>query len=245
MFTGWSLPKPIPRRRRRQSPPFRRQPGRTSKDCCCGGLRLAIEPLGRDASIVWDAGAQRRPPRPRLDVRALGRDHAQVEFLGRSVELGRRHSEIVVLLALSPRGLSGEELARELYGSSGSRVTGRAEIVRLRRRLGRLVASQPYRLMADVHADFLEVEWLARRGRWRRPWTPMRGLCCPARRCPRSRRREGGWNRPARGAHGATTGRPRLQPPCNPCCLAERRSAAGGMLAMGCPRQRRDCIRWR
>jgi hypothetical protein len=34
----------------------------------------------------------------------------------------------------------------------------------LRRRLGPLVASQPYRLDADVQADFLEVEWLARRG---------------------------------------------------------------------------------
>jgi hypothetical protein len=37
-------------------------------------------------------------------------------------------------------------------------------MARLRRRLGPLVASQPYRLVADVHADFLEVQWLARRG---------------------------------------------------------------------------------
>jgi hypothetical protein len=129
-----------------------------------GGGRLAIEPLGPEANVVWDAGAQSRPPRPRLDVKALGRDHALVEFLGQSIALGRRHSELVVLLALRPRGMSGEELAHELYGSSASQVSVRAEIARLRRRLGPLVASQPYRLVADVHGDFLEVEWLARRG---------------------------------------------------------------------------------
>jgi hypothetical protein len=60
--------------------------------------------------------------------------------------------------------MSGEELARALYGVHGSEVTVRAEIARLRRRLGPLVASQPYRLVADVQADFLEVEWMARRG---------------------------------------------------------------------------------
>jgi hypothetical protein len=60
--------------------------------------------------------------------------------------------------------MTGEELARALYGLGGSEVTLRAEIARLRRRLGPLVASQPYRLVADVQADFLEVEWLARRG---------------------------------------------------------------------------------
>jgi hypothetical protein len=97
-------------------------------------------------------------------LRALDRDRAQVDFLGRSIVVGRRHSELLVLLALHPRGLSGEELARALYGPRGSQVTVRAEIARLRRRLGPLVASQPYRLIADVHADFLEVEWLARRG---------------------------------------------------------------------------------
>jgi hypothetical protein len=129
-----------------------------------GGPRLAIEPLGPEASIVWDAGAQPGPPRPRLDLRALGRDHAEIEILGGRIVLGRRHSELVVLLALQRRGMSGEELARALYGAQGSEVTVRAEIARLRRRLGPLVASQPYRLIADVHADFLDVEWMARRG---------------------------------------------------------------------------------
>jgi hypothetical protein len=129
-----------------------------------GGPRLAIEPLGSEGSIVWDAGAQRNPPRPRLDLWALGRERVEVELLRRRIVLGRRHSELVVLLALHPRGMSGEELARALYGLRGREVTVRAEMARLRRRLGSLVASQPYRLVADVRADFLEVQWLARRG---------------------------------------------------------------------------------
>jgi len=129
-----------------------------------GGLRLAIEPLGPDASIVWDAGAQPGPPRPRLDLRALGRDHAEVELLGRCIVLGKRQSELLVLLVLHCHGMSGGELARALYGLRGSEVTVRAEVARLRRRLGPLVASQPYRLVADVRADFLEVEWLAHHG---------------------------------------------------------------------------------
>jgi hypothetical protein len=128
------------------------------------GLRLAIEPFGPEASIVWDAGAQSGPPRPRLDVWALGRQHAEAEILGRRIALGRRQSELVVLLALHPRGMTGEELTRMLYGVDGSEVTVRAEVARLRRQLGDVVASQPYRLAADVRADFLEVEWLARRG---------------------------------------------------------------------------------
>jgi len=129
-----------------------------------GGLRLAIEPLGPDGSIVWDAVAKTNPPRPRLELRALGRDQAEVELLGQRIVLGRRHSELVVLLALHPRGMTGEELAHEMYGESGHEVTVRAEMARLRRRLGPMVASQPYRLVADVRADFLEVQWLASRG---------------------------------------------------------------------------------
>ena len=53
-----------------------------------GGPPLAIEALAPDASIVWDAGAQEGPPHPRLDLRALGRDHVEVELLALSVELG-------------------------------------------------------------------------------------------------------------------------------------------------------------
>ncbi|MGN6869608.1 MAG: GAF domain-containing protein [Solirubrobacteraceae bacterium] len=139
-------------------------PASTGEATVDGGLRLAIEPLGQDGSIVWDAVTKAAPPRPRLDLRALGRNQAEVEVLSQRILLGKRHSELVVLLALNPRGLTGEELAHAMYGESGREVTVRAEMARLRRRLGPMVASQPYRLVADVRADFLEVQWLARRG---------------------------------------------------------------------------------
>jgi hypothetical protein len=51
-----------------------------------------------------------------------------------------------------------------LYGSDTKTVTVRAEVARLRRTVGDLVAAQPYRLAADARADFLDVERLLRRG---------------------------------------------------------------------------------
>ena len=135
--------------------------------------------------------------------------------------------------------MSGEELARALYGVHGSEVTVRAEIARLRRRLGPLVASQPYRLVADVHADFLEVEWMAsprRAGGGER--RSMSVPCCPTRTWQRSPRLERGSSAPAHAGRGATMGEPALQPPCNPGSAPERPSRPRDMLAPGCPRQK-------
>jgi hypothetical protein len=61
-----------------------------------------------------------------------------------------------VLLALHPEGMTAEQLARELYGDEGKRMSVRSEISRLRRQLGGLLGGNPYRLLADVRADFLE-----------------------------------------------------------------------------------------
>ena len=71
-----------------------------------------------------------------------------------------RHSEILLLLASAPHGLSGDELAVLLYEDDGASSTLRAELNRLRHLLGDdLLASRPYRLCAGVAGD-----WLARRG---------------------------------------------------------------------------------
>ncbi|MCI0384482.1 GAF domain-containing protein [Streptomyces sp. CNQ085] len=89
-------------------------------------------------------------------LEALGRDGALLHT-GRSrapVRLGARHSEIVLLLASHPDGLSGGRLALELYGERDvSPVTLRAELSRLRGVLGPLLASRPYRLTAPVRTD--------------------------------------------------------------------------------------------
>ncbi|MFD9163199.1 GAF domain-containing protein [Streptomyces sp. NPDC059558] len=87
---------------------------------------------------------------------ALGQDEALLVTAGRTVRLGRRHSEIMALLAHHPEGLSGEELAIALYeDESVSPVTLRAEISRLRALLGPSAPlSRPYRTAAPLDADF-------------------------------------------------------------------------------------------
>jgi hypothetical protein len=75
------------------------------------------------------------------------------------VRLSPRHSEIVLLLASAPQGLSGDELAVLLYEDDGASSTLRAELNRLRHLLGEeLLPSRPYRLAAGITADWLAVE---------------------------------------------------------------------------------------
>ncbi|WLW56823.1 GAF domain-containing protein [Streptomyces sp. YU58] len=103
------------------------------------------------------------PQRPALDtpeLTVLGRDEAQLLVEGRRIRLSRRHSEILVLLARHPEGLSGDELLCALYeDESVPPVTLRAELARLRRLLGpSLLASRPYRLTVPVESDVAVVE---------------------------------------------------------------------------------------
>jgi hypothetical protein len=104
-------------------------------------------------------------PRPGLRVRALGRDRAEVDVRdGQTVTLSRRHSELLVLLALRPEGMSAEEVAIATHGDFGKSVTARAELSRLRRILGRRLLAEPYRLDAGPRADFLLARDLAETG---------------------------------------------------------------------------------
>ncbi|MFJ8795731.1 GAF domain-containing protein [Streptomyces sp. NPDC102462] len=103
------------------------------------------------------------PPRPTGEaagLTALGRDEARLLLDGRRIVLGRRHSELLVLLARHPEGLTGDELRCALYeDESVTPVTLRAELARLRRLLGPgLLASRPYRLTALVESDVAVVE---------------------------------------------------------------------------------------
>ncbi|MFE7318314.1 GAF domain-containing protein [Streptomyces sp. NPDC057555] len=90
---------------------------------------------------------------------ALGRDEALLVRDGERLRLGRRHSEIMVLLAHHPGGLTGEQLAVLLYGEREMRpVTLRAELFRLRQLVGPLLHSRPYRLSTPVETDLCTVE---------------------------------------------------------------------------------------
>jgi hypothetical protein len=99
---------------------------------------VVLESLGRaDSLLTIDDGRGRR----------------------QMIRLSPRHSEILLLLASTPRGLSGDELAVLLYQEDSSASTLRAELNRLRHLLGEeLLASRPYRLVAELTADWLAVE---------------------------------------------------------------------------------------
>lgn len=102
------------------------------------GLSIALEALGRHESLLT------------IDD---GRTHRS------TLRLTPRHSEILLLLASAPRGLSGDELAVLMYSEDNSTSTLRAELNRLRALLGDdLLASRPYRLVAELTADWLVVE---------------------------------------------------------------------------------------
>ncbi|MEO6411120.1 MAG: GAF domain-containing protein [Pedococcus sp.] len=99
-----------------------------------------------------------------LSLHGLGRSDALLTVddgrgVSRTLRLSPRHSEIVLLLAAAPRGLSGDELAVLLYEEDVTTSTLRAELNRLRALLGEdLLASRPYRLAAEVTGDWLAVE---------------------------------------------------------------------------------------
>lgn len=98
-------------------------------------------------------------------VSVLGREDAVLAVGGKPLRLGRRHSELLVLLLLHPEGRTGDQLGFDLYADDTNPVTVRAELSRLRRILGPdLLDSRPYRLRAEVAADFLTVTRLLERG---------------------------------------------------------------------------------
>ena len=132
------------------------------------------------------------PPTPHVRPGAF---HLTVESLGRSdsllaiddglghhsqLRLSPRHSEILLLLASAPQGLSGDELAVLLYEDDNSSSTLRAELNRLRNLLGeQLFASRPYRLTAAVTADWLAVEAQLAAGDLRAAMRGYRGPLLP------------------------------------------------------------------
>lgn len=122
-----------------------------------------VEPLGEGYLLrLRNRGPSRRS---RLALEFLTDGPPSTTVDGREIPFTLRHAEILTLLALNPGGLSAERLALLLYGDSGNPVTVRAEIHRLRTQLGSdIVQTRPYRLSADIDADFLRVRAALRRG---------------------------------------------------------------------------------
>lgn len=120
------------------------------------GRRLIIEPVGASgymvARLIKSSGQRHSTSSVRLSV--LGRDNAALEVDGRSLNLGPRHSEIVVLLALAKDGLTTARLAAGLSSDPLNSTSIRVDMSRLRTRLGDdLLSSRPYQLRRPVRSD--------------------------------------------------------------------------------------------
>ncbi|MBO9522133.1 MAG: transcriptional regulator [Nocardioidaceae bacterium] len=129
-----------------------------------GAMHLVIESLGRSDSLLT------------IDD---GRGHRH------QVRLSPRHSEILLLLASAPRGLSGDELAVLVYEDDSASSTLRAELNRLRGLLGEdVLASRPYRLAGSVTADWLALEAQLAAGDLRGAMRGYRGPVLPRSTAP-------------------------------------------------------------
>lgn len=118
-------------------------------------------------------------------LRVLGRDQGLLEVDGESVELSGRHSEILLLLARHPRGLTGEALGALLHERDASPVTVRAEMSRLRRLVGTgLLASRPYRLRRPLDTDLDEVRRHLADGSYRQAVNVYEGPVLPRSESP-------------------------------------------------------------
>ncbi len=99
-----------------------------------------VRPSGTDQSVSAELNLTHPPT---LQVSANGEPWRST--------LTNRHAEILLLLhAAGPSGLSAEQLSRALYGDTAHVVTTRAEVSRLRRALGALVETRPYRVANGV-----------------------------------------------------------------------------------------------
>ena len=131
-------------------------------------------------------GESRPAPHERvLVLRLLG--HGARATLGEDgeAERGLRSLELLAVLAMHPDGLSAEELALALYGESGKTVTIRAQVHRVRTRLGRqMVKTQPYRLAGRFQADWMQVQDLLAEGRPQAALKAYRGPLLPASEAP-------------------------------------------------------------
>lgn len=148
-------------------------------------------PNGRGAS---GSGASRQSAGQRggmgaLKLVVLGREQALLNTQQGVFEIGRRHAEILLALALSPQGLSAAVLAQQVYGERESQETLRAEIVRLRKffkahGVQLTLESRPYRLGETLHVDAAEALAALGRGAHRLALASYGGAVLPGSDAP-------------------------------------------------------------
>lgn len=160
-----------------------------------------LEPLPGGWLVRPRPGGGAEPSTVTLD---LTRPSPRVVVSGPSGEwahrLTPRHAELLLLLAVHRSGRTGAQLSRDVFGEGGHVVTVRAELSRLRRHLGGIIESRPYRFSEGVRvrvvrspspADLLPVSAApgvrALREALREgdePLPPCDGAATPCNRCP-------------------------------------------------------------
>ena len=122
-----------------------------------------VPALGRCSVEPLPGGWLLRPSGPGDDDRPAGLvldlagPRPQVQVTGASgswtAGLSLRHAEILLALVRHPAGRSAAALAADLFGDPTRTVTVRAEVSRLRRTLGSVLLTQPYRIDEDVAVE--------------------------------------------------------------------------------------------
>ena len=113
----------------------------------------SAEPVSR-GWLLTPASSDRGHVRLRLEMGSS--PVVVVEGMGESwrCSVTPRHAQILTALAgCGSQGLTAADLSHRLYGDGDHVVTVRAEVSRLRRTLGALVSSTPYRLAPGVTID--------------------------------------------------------------------------------------------
>ncbi len=123
------------------------------------------------------------PRRPRLEV--LGVHGATLHHGTSTTRLSLRRSELMLLLATAPDGLTAGQLGVGLSDDEQAEVTIRAELSRLRGVLGTLtLESRPYRLAEPVDLDVQRVRRHLLTGSLRRAVAAYRGPVLPESEAP-------------------------------------------------------------
>lgn len=141
----------------------------TGRDAAASGLMLSLvrataaaveadlraRSLARVAApLAVPAGVRSETPGTGARLEALRPDGVLHQPGRPGLALSLRHAELLLLLAEHPRGLHADELAVLLHPDAMSDVAVRAEVSRLRRAAGPVVAhSRPYRLAAALDTD--------------------------------------------------------------------------------------------
>lgn len=118
-------------------------------------------------------------------LEVLGRESGELVRSGHRLRLSPRHTEMLLLLARHPQGLTAERLALLLHEHDVPTVTIRAELARLRRILGdSALASRPYRLTVPVITDADEVADALKHGDVQAALSRYRGPILPTSESP-------------------------------------------------------------